>query len=166
MKIIFSLVLLVQSLMSCAQEGSDRDNIKRINSYVKDNIAISSSTYAIYSLRDKYLVITKSNDSLIVNYLSESSGFVGTSKYKGNVLQTLFSDKFLGSPFNVYMGDDFKGSCIESLVYLSIYDANQLVSEFLLPSVLLCDQKKVEYPIPDVLLRELFNLVDSKWSSE
>lgn len=154
----------MQSLMCCAQEESDRVNIQRINSFVKDNMTISSSKYAIFSLRDKYIVITQSNDSLTVSYLSENSGFEGSSKYDGEVLQTLFSDEFLGSPFYVYMGDDFKDSCVESLMYLSVYSGNQLASEFLLPSILLCGKKKLEYPISDKLLNELYNLVDSKWT--
>jgi len=166
MKRIITLILLAQSFICCAQEKSDRVNLARINSYVKDNMTISSSTYAIYSLGDKYLVITQSNDSLTISYLSENLGFEGSSKYDGEILQTLFSDEFSASPFFVYMGDDFKGSCVESLTYLSVYDSNQMVSEFLLPSILFCDQNKVEYPIPDILLRELFSLVDSQWPTE
>jgi hypothetical protein len=133
---IITLILLMQSLISCAQDEGDRIKIERINSFVKDNIVLSSQEYAIYFLTDKYMVIEQANDSLIVSYLSEKSGFEGSSNYDGEILQTLFSRELFASPFHVYMGNDFNSSCVGSLLYLSLYDANQIVSEFLLPSIL------------------------------
>ncbi|MEM9859101.1 MAG: hypothetical protein AAF843_17205 [Bacteroidota bacterium] len=165
MKNIFLSALLVLSFTSCAQEQNE--NIERINSFIEDNIEISSSQFAIYFLRDKYIVITQSGDALIVNYLSEKSGFESSEPYKGEILQTLFTKKFLGSTFQVvYMDDQFKSSCVGSLMYFSVYDSDRVVSEFLLPSILLCDAQEVDYPISNELLTELYKLVDSRWAKK
>lgn len=157
MKYIFILIITYTSICSFAQSKSDLTNIYRMDSLVHSNVDLGNMDYVCYSVYDKIVVVTKSK---CVYYLSLKQGLIHKKLIAELSVDSLFSDNNLkaGKRFS---DDDYIGSCIGSYVYLSLNREAKKVFQFNLPYMLLCGEKKINYPFDYQALELLDKLLSS-----
>lgn len=159
---IILLVLFVKSVYS--QTDFDRVQIEKITKFIDKNINQDLDNYILFNINDKYLVIDKQNVNK-VHYLSDKKGYESCKVDRSEIIKEVFlSKQTIRKDVKAYSEDDYSDSCPSTFIYFAINDDNNNnIFEFHLPLMLLCDDKKVNYPVEGKILNYLSELILEKW---
>lgn len=167
MRYLFFKIVLMLFVTSCSsQTNFDTERINSINQFVRENLDKDLGNHIVFNINDKYIVIdNKDDDKNKVYYLSEKQGYEKHEINESEIVKGFFasSKSYINKNVKAYSENDYKDSCPSVFIYFALNDKNDTVFEFHLPSMLLCDDKKVNYQIDDKILNFLNGLVLKKW---
>lgn len=163
MKKLHSLIFLLCSFLACeSQQAVDSvaiayaDSI--VNSVLKD---VKLNEYVFYSIGNKAIVIDKKFDSFVTYYVSRADGVEQKEITSNSRFAPLF-DVENYSTNERFSGTKYEASCPSSFIYFRYVKEGTKRVEFNLPSMLLCSNEKIAYPLRDDLHKMLFDLVNNK----
>lgn len=139
------------------QSKSDLMNISDMDSLINSNLDLGHMDYVCYSVNDKVVVVSKSK---CVYYLSLKKGLLHKKLESELSFDSLFNKNNIRAGKR-FCDDDYTTSCIGSYVYLSLNIERKKIFQFNLPYILLCGEKKVNYPFDFQALELLDKLLSS-----
>lgn len=162
MKYIFILIITCCSVCSFGQSKGELMNISDMDSLIHANLDLGNLDYVCYSVNDKVVVVSKSK---CVYYLSLKQGLLHKKLIAELPVDSIVSKNNIKAG-KQFCDDDYSSSCIGSYVYLSLKMEGKKVFQFNLPYMLLCGEKKVNYPFDYQALELLDKLLSSFFASK
>ncbi|AXT51163.1 hypothetical protein D1818_10115 [Aquimarina sp. BL5] len=161
--LLFNIILILFVTSCNSQTNFDKARIDSINQFISENLKNDLGKHIVFNINDKYLVIDN-NDQNKVYYLSDKKGYESYEIDKSEILNQFFESKSnIKRNIKAYSGSDYKDSCSSTFIYFAMNDKIDTLFDFHLPSMLLCDDKKVSYPIDNKILNYLNGLILKKW---
>ncbi|HOZ67801.1 MAG TPA: hypothetical protein PLB49_08400 [Chitinophagaceae bacterium] len=157
MRYIFIALITCCNICSFGQSKNDLRNISDIDSLINANLDLGKMDYVCYSVNDKAVVVSKNK---CVYYLSMKQGLLHKKLESELSVDSLFSKNNVRAG-KQFCDDDYRTSCIGSYVYLSLNKEGKKLFQFNLPYMLLCGEKKVNYPFEYQALEMLDRLFSS-----
>jgi len=167
-KLIPILCFLILSSLAFSQ-NIDSTNIanakKVVAAYLEDEL--NDTNHILYSVRDKYLVISESNSAYTAYYLDANNGIVKTERLKKSKwLRKTFSEKSCNGEFKYSKTDSLSQYMHPHSQYIYYYliKYGEKKCEFNLPAMYSVDVSDIKvFPLDDKVMKYFTENFFSDW---